>query len=130
MSSTLALVRANGGTVVAEGTVQRHHGFARLGYRPLPARAHGTPGQTPRDHARTGTTDLHGAKLHNLQNVTVKVPLKRLVAVTGVSGSGKSTLARDVLLANVQHAVGIPPKERDTTRPQWWLHPTGRLGRG
>ncbi|MEY5097678.1 MAG: hypothetical protein RJA36_397, partial [Pseudomonadota bacterium] len=45
------------------------------------------------------------ASLHNLKAVTASVPLKRLVAVTGVSGSGKSTFARDVLLANVAAAV-------------------------
>ncbi|MES2562246.1 MAG: excinuclease ABC subunit A, partial [Pseudomonadota bacterium] len=46
-----------------------------------------------------------GASLHNLQKIDVRVPLARLVVVTGVSGSGKSTLARDVVHDNLARLV-------------------------
>ncbi|MCD7438533.1 excinuclease ABC subunit UvrA [Streptomyces lincolnensis] len=42
---------------------------------------------------------VHGARVHNLQNIDVTVPLRQLVAVAGVSGSGKSSLAMGVLYA-------------------------------
>ena len=40
---------------------------------------------------------LKGAEGNNLQNVTLKLPLGKMVCVTGVSGSGKSTLIHDTL---------------------------------
>ena len=45
---------------------------------------------------------IKGAKLHNLKNIDVFIPRKKLIVITGVSGSGKSSLAFDTLYAEGQ----------------------------
>src|SRR5574339_8159 len=45
---------------------------------------------------------VHGAREHNLKNVTVRIPRDKLVVVTGLSGSGKSSLAFDTIYAEGQ----------------------------
>ena len=42
---------------------------------------------------------VRGARVHNLKNIDVDIPLHKIVAVAGVSGSGKSSLALGVLYA-------------------------------
>ena len=45
---------------------------------------------------------IHGAREHNLKNISLNIPRDQLVVVTGLSGSGKSTLAFDILFAEGQ----------------------------
>jgi excinuclease UvrABC ATPase subunit len=47
----------------------------------------------------TGYIEVKNAGLHNLKNVSVKIPTGVLVAITGVAGSGKSTLINDVFVS-------------------------------
>ena len=87
----------HGGQIIAAGTpteVAQASGSLTGAYLagwmrvPMPATR-----RTPTERALT----IHGAREHNLQNVSVRLPLGLLVAVTGVSGSGKSSLVFDIL---------------------------------
>jgi excinuclease ABC subunit A len=49
-----------------------------------------------------GYIEIRGARVHNLKNVSLKIPRDRLVVITGVSGSGKSSLAFDTIYAEGQ----------------------------
>jgi excinuclease ABC subunit A len=63
------------------------------------------------------TLRIVGARENNLQNVTVDIPLGRLVVVSGVSGSGKSSLINNILakelLARLHRANTVPGRHDD-----------------
>ncbi|MGC0205441.1 excinuclease ABC subunit UvrA [Streptomyces levis] len=105
----------DGGRIVAAGTpeeVARTEGSVTGAYLSgrLPA---------PRSRARgDGDTALvvRGARAHNLKDLTVRIPLRRLVTLTGPSGSGKSTLLLDILGRAARrhfHRAGDLPAEHD-----------------
>jgi excinuclease ABC subunit A len=88
---------SHGGQVVAAGTsaeISAQAGsltgdyLAKRRAIPIPLQR-----RSPGDKAIT----IYGARCHNLQDITVRLPLGLLMAVTGVSGSGKSSLIFDIL---------------------------------
>jgi excinuclease UvrABC ATPase subunit len=83
----------HGGSVVYEGSVGGLIGADTATGRHLEARAELK--SSPR--TSNGSIPIRNARLHNLQDVSVDVPLGVLVAVTGVAGSGKSSLIHGCL---------------------------------
>jgi excinuclease ABC subunit A len=65
---------------------------------PIPGRRRG---------AGRSTLALHVEALHNLRDVRVELPLRRLCCVSGVSGSGKSSLIVDALLPALRRRMGL-----------------------
>jgi excinuclease ABC subunit A len=75
------------------------------------------PSRAPADQRRRAALKVKGARLHNLQQGRRMVPLKRLVAVTGVSGSGKIHAGARRAAGQCAGAVG----SKAAPRAQWTM---------
>ena len=99
---------ANGGTVVAQGTVgeverDRNSRIAPFlsGERRIRVRDRATPGEV----FAGGRIHLGTNRVHTVRPLSVDVPVGRMVAVTGVSGSGKTTLVLECLVPALRAAA-------------------------
>ena len=81
--------------------------------------------QVPNNRRQPGSRKIRivGAQAHNLKNIDLDVPLRMLVAITGVSGSGKSTLLHDVVYQALAAAKKQP--EGTSTHSGLWKNVEG-----
>ena len=95
-----------GGQVLYSGPIA---GLEEVAESPTSAHLFGRAERFRRDpHRPSGWIHLGGVSRHNLQDVSVDLPVGTLTAVTGVSGSGKSSLVVQVLAEVVRRHLGQP----------------------
>lgn len=96
---------SSGGHVVASGSPEELLKTDTLTAKMLNRTKKAISRKRPLDN--TTEIILEDAYLHNLKNVTLKIPVNRFVVVAGISGSGKSTLVRNILYRGVRNCLGF-----------------------
>lgn len=114
----------NGGEILVSGTVKQAmrnkqsltgRYLAKPVRHPLPA----VRDETLRKQFDAEVLTVTQAKLHNLNIKTVKIPLRKLVAVTGVSGSGKSSLIRGIVYPGLKSVVTGTGRRKRKAPSHW-----------
>lgn len=102
---------ADGGKIIFAGTVDDLNGrdtATAKALRDIAGKHQGkqrsdfSPPSSPNATKLPSAIALRGAREHNLKDISVDIPLRKLSVISGISGSGKSTLAFDILFAEGQ----------------------------
>ncbi len=107
---------AHGGEIIAEGTPQDILAHSQSLTGAYLSGRKSVPVPKQRRNGNGKCLKIIGARANNLKNITVEIPLGKLVCITGVSGSGKSTLMTEILyhaLAAQLNGARVQPAEHD-----------------